>query len=132
MDMTRESKLLGKRIKKARTDKDITQVELANMLGIKCQSVANYERGARIPSIEIIKKIALYTDTPINRFIKDFSEQDVASISKREKHLERRDAVSILAKIMESDDISEELQQDLTDIQYCVVTNDWGKKRVVF
>ena len=132
MDMTRDSILLGRRIKKARMDKDITQVELANMLGIKCQSVANYERGARVPNIETLKKIAIYTDTPLSKLVKGFPEQSENTSVGRVKHLERRDAVSVLTKIMDSAELSEELQQDLIDIQYCVVTNEWGKKKVVF
>ncbi len=131
MDMTRESILLGKRIKKARMSKDITQVELANMLGIKCQSVANYERGARVPNIETLKKIALYTDTPLSKLVKGFPEQS-ENKNGRIKHLERRDAVAVLSIIKDTVGLSEELSRDLDDIQYCVVTNEWGKKKVVF
>lgn len=128
MESTKESVSLGKRIRKARTSKDITQIELANMLGIKPQSLANYERGIRTPSIKMLKKISQYTDTPLSVFVRD--DVDI-QMGASDKHIERKDAVVVLSKIADLDIFNEDIRDDLKDISYCVVSNEWGKKRAV-
>ncbi len=50
--------MFGKRLKRLRNDKEITQKELAKYLGVSDRSVGYYETGQRTPPPDILKKIA--------------------------------------------------------------------------
>ncbi|EGT3961193.1 helix-turn-helix family protein [Clostridioides difficile CD149] len=54
---------IGENIKEFRLDKGLTQNDLAKKAGISRVALGNYEREERIPSIEILKKIAIALDT---------------------------------------------------------------------
>ena len=49
---------IGTNIKRSRSEKGITQKELAAALGVSYQMVQSWERGARNPKMETIQKIA--------------------------------------------------------------------------
>ena len=48
----------GDNLKKIRTEKNISQSELAEILGMHATHLSRYERNVSAPSIEILKKIA--------------------------------------------------------------------------
>ena len=50
--------MLGQRIKQLRQEHDITQKELADFLGVTPKAVSFYELGQRMPSNEMILKLA--------------------------------------------------------------------------
>lgn len=50
---------IGERIKEIRLKNGITQKELAKRLGIATNSLSRYEIGERIPSLEMVDKIAV-------------------------------------------------------------------------
>ena len=50
--------MLGDRVKEARSKKNMTQRELAELLGISDGHIAHIERGARDPSIRMLGRIA--------------------------------------------------------------------------
>ena len=50
--------MLGQRIKQLRQDNDITQKELADFLGVTPKAVSFYELGQRMPSNEMLLKLA--------------------------------------------------------------------------
>lgn len=52
--------MLGEQIKALRTARNISQVTLAKELGVSKQSVSNWENDNIPPSIDMLKKIALY------------------------------------------------------------------------
>jgi len=47
---------MNKILKKIRTDNDLTQKEIANMLGVSRSCVSNWEKGIRKADIGILKK----------------------------------------------------------------------------
>ena len=47
----------SKNLKQLRTDKKITQMELADYLHVSQNAIFNWENGKREPSLEIIQKI---------------------------------------------------------------------------
>ena len=57
---------LGEKIKFLREKKGLTQQELSKLSGVNRATIGNYERGARIPNIEILKKLSHALDTDIN------------------------------------------------------------------
>lgn len=53
---------LGKQIKILRITKDLTQKQLADMLGVGSYIVSNIEKGRTEPDIETIKKLCVIFD----------------------------------------------------------------------
>lgn len=52
--------MLGERIKELRLERNLNQVELAHKLSCSKQAVSNWENNNILPSIEVLKKIALF------------------------------------------------------------------------
>ena len=50
--------MFGTRLKALRMNKEITQVQLAEMLGVAQQTVATWEKEKSFPNYELLKKIA--------------------------------------------------------------------------
>ena len=61
-----ETSDLGKRIKELRTEKNISQNEMAKILGITQQAVSAYEKGLREPDLETLKKTANFFNVSID------------------------------------------------------------------
>ena len=51
---------IGETIKRLRKERDITQEELAEILGVTCQSVSRWEKNSCYPDIELIPTIASF------------------------------------------------------------------------
>ena len=60
---------IGKNIKQLRTQKNMTQDELAEKLFVTRQTVSNYETGRSRPDVEMLAKIAEVLDTDANTVI---------------------------------------------------------------
>ncbi len=53
----------GRRIKELRKELDISQKFLAEKVGIKQNTVAQYEKGTAKPSLEVLVKLAIIFET---------------------------------------------------------------------
>ena len=53
-----DAKKLGKKIKLARVELDMTQADLAKATEIMQKSISRYETGLSLPSLETLEKIA--------------------------------------------------------------------------
>ena len=60
------NKLFSETIKKLRTEKGLSQQELASMLFITRSTVAKWENGDRVPNVMIISKLAEIFGVDIN------------------------------------------------------------------
>ncbi|MEG6521166.1 helix-turn-helix domain-containing protein [Desulfotomaculum sp. 1211_IL3151] len=58
--------MIGKRIKKLRTTKELTQAELAKHLEVTTSSVGMYESGTRNPSYEVMVKLANFFNVSVD------------------------------------------------------------------
>jgi len=58
--------VLSERIKKARTDKGLTQPELAKLIDSTDRNISNYETGYSFPSIIVLYKISNALSTSID------------------------------------------------------------------
>ena len=80
---------IGDNIKRMRKERDITQEELAELLGVSCQSVSRWENSLCYPDIELLPTIAAFfgisTDKlmgvdetaekeAVNRYLNDFQK----------------------------------------------------------
>ena len=57
------------RLKEIRKDRDFTQTDIANYLGMKQQQYSEYEIGKRLIPIETLDKLADYYDTSIDYLV---------------------------------------------------------------
>ena len=72
--------MLGEKIKSYRESKNMTQNEIADILGVKSATVSKYESGTLEPNIESLKKSAEIFEVSVDELLND--EQDRFDISK--------------------------------------------------
>lgn len=60
----------GKRLRKVRRSKDLTQEQLAELVGISVDFVSLIERGLSSPSFETIQKLSEVLEVPVEEFFK--------------------------------------------------------------
>jgi len=68
--MNEDSKKLGENLKKFRIQKNITQTEIANTLGVDRSFVSNIENGKTNPTLSTIASLAKSLDITINELLK--------------------------------------------------------------
>ncbi len=64
-----DAKKLGKRIKLARIEMDMTQADLAQATDILQKSISRYETGQSLPTLETLEKIAKTFKKPFGYFL---------------------------------------------------------------
>lgn len=64
-----DRKKLGKKIKLARIEKDLTQAQLAKKIKAKQKSISRYETGISLPSLETLVKISKVLKKPAGYFL---------------------------------------------------------------
>ncbi|MBR6682202.1 MAG: helix-turn-helix transcriptional regulator, partial [Clostridia bacterium] len=60
---------VGDTIKKLRKEREITQEEFAEILGVSCQSISRWENNSCYPDIELIPTIAAFFDISIDKLM---------------------------------------------------------------
>lgn len=63
--------MLGEKIKLYRESKNMTQGEVAEILGVKAATISKYETGTLEPNIESLKKLAELLDVSIDELVKE-------------------------------------------------------------
>jgi transcriptional regulator with XRE-family HTH domain len=53
-----DAKKLGKKIKMARVEQDMSQTQFADKIGAKQKSISRYENGLSVPSLATLEKVA--------------------------------------------------------------------------
>ncbi len=83
--------MLGKKIKLYRESKNMTQVEIADLLGVKPATVSKYESGTLEPNIESLKKLSKLFDVSIDELLKeddfDISKINVLEVLREQKNM---------------------------------------------
>ena len=64
-----DAKKLGKKIKMARVELDMTQVDLADAIKSKQKSISRYETGLSLPSLETLEKMSKALKKPFGYFL---------------------------------------------------------------
>ena len=72
--------MLGEKIKKYREEKKMTQMEVAEVLGVRPATISKYEAGALEPNIESLKKLAELFEVSVDKLLKE-DEFDVSKIN---------------------------------------------------
>lgn len=72
--------IIGERVKEARKNKNLSQQQLGDMLGVSKVSICGYENGVRIPTMEnfvqLLDILDLSADYLLGRDINVVSEED--------------------------------------------------------
>ena len=68
--MKNEAKKLGKNLKRIRTEKSITQGDIARLLGVSRSFVSNTENGKTNPTLATITKLANAIGVSANELLK--------------------------------------------------------------
>ena len=83
--------MLGEKIKKYREEKKITQVEVAEILGVKPATISKYEAGALEPNIESLKKLAELFEVSVDELLKeddfDISRINILEVLREQKNM---------------------------------------------
>ena len=64
-----DKKKLGKKIKLARIEKDLSQDQLAELIEANQKSISRYETGIAVPSLETLEKIVQVVEKPFSYFL---------------------------------------------------------------
>ena len=70
--------MLGEKIKKYRENKNMTQNEVADIIGVKSATISKYESNTLEPNIESIKKLAEIFEISIDELLKDEKEFNIS------------------------------------------------------
>lgn len=83
--------MLGEKIKLYRENKNMTQGEIADILGVKSATISKYESGTLEPNIESLKKLAVLFDVSIDELLKeddfDISKINVLEVLREQKNM---------------------------------------------
>jgi len=64
-----DTAMIGNRIKQARIDKNMTQMNLADAMGVSYQAVSNWERGNSLPDISKLGDLCAALDISVNALL---------------------------------------------------------------
>ena len=62
--------ILSKRLLLYRNEKKLSQLDIANKVGVTQQSISNWETGLRIPSVEILIKLSEIFGCTLDELVK--------------------------------------------------------------
>ena len=71
---------LGQKLRKLRKEQNLTQLELAQQVGITNGQVSTIERGVSSPSLSTLHRIARALNVPMHEFFEDDAKKDVKLI----------------------------------------------------
>ena len=90
--------MLSNKLKELRAKKDMSQAELAEILGVTQQAVGRWEKNLNMPDLGMLKKIADFfhvtTDELLGRDAKEPVYYQIKLSPKEQEHLKRYRAIS--------------------------------------
>lgn len=81
-NMIGEVMIYGKRIKKLREERGLTQTELGNIIGVTKASICCYEKGTRVPTIENLVDLSSFFDVSLD-YLVGRNELDIVSLGEK-------------------------------------------------
>lgn len=100
---------LGEQLKKLRKEKQITQEQLAEVLGVSYQSVSRWELGACYPDMELVPSIANYFGVTIDQL---FANDDTAKEEDRQRFYEKLKTLDGMEKVQLAEEYSRKYPDD--------------------
>lgn len=90
---------IGEKIKKLRQEKNVSQAELGEIVGVHEKHISRYERGISRPSVEILRKMAGYFGVSIDFIV----NEDNSAFDKESKDHELLDYFEEANRLEEED-----------------------------
>ncbi len=84
-DLLEYQKALGERIRRMRRDRFLTQLDLAEQVGVTNGQISTIERGLSAPSIGTLRRIALALGVPVVAFFDSPSRSEVQVVRREER-----------------------------------------------
>lgn len=112
---------IGKAIRTARIEKNMTQMELADQMGVSFQAVSNWERGSSMPDIAKLETLSQILDLDIHLLLGGQSQASMAV----EKVLTEPEAVLSVKELAE---VAPILSPDQVHAEVNKATQDGGAK----
>jgi transcriptional regulator with XRE-family HTH domain len=81
--------MIGKRIKLLRTEKEVTQKELADFLSLTPKMISFYEKGERFPPHDIISKLSDYFNVTTDYLLCKTDKRNTSDETEEEKDIEK-------------------------------------------
>jgi transcriptional regulator with XRE-family HTH domain len=97
----RAARKLGEKIRQARVDRGLRQIDLAKLIGVSPQSISAFESGKISPAPEYLQDIAHHTNRPLHLFTGHKVAEAVARVD--EMISELNELKLILTQIVEQD-----------------------------
>jgi len=95
---------LGSRLKEAREKKRLTQLEVANKLGISNGTLSGYERNYRDPDTETLRRLADLYDESVD-WLTGNNQNRYSKIKNEEKIVPQEKTAWIIKKLVEKYDL---------------------------
>jgi len=67
---------LGEKVTKLRKEKKLSQIDVANAIGVSRDAISKYERGDIVPSVENAKKMADVLDVSLDYLVSQEERQE--------------------------------------------------------
>lgn len=93
--------LIGKQISGIRKERELTQAELAERVGVASETISRIERGVSVPSLKTLEDIAGALNVPLKELV-DVDHPRKSGKSASEKEIEK---VTTLLKPLKAEDI---------------------------
>ena len=117
-----DTSVISKRIKNSRVQKNMTQMDLADAMGVSYQAVSNWERGNTLPDISKIEQLCKELDLSFDELLGSASEEaaavkkaitDVDSLSTEE--------ISRIAPMVKPMDLKNTIKNDNSNLDLSVL-----------
>ena len=69
--------LLSERVRQSRKDAKLSQIELAQLVGVSDKAISSYEVGRAVPPLEVLTKISSVTGKHLSYFFSGESDMSV-------------------------------------------------------
>ncbi len=117
---------IGRRIRKIRVERGLTQKELASKVGIDFTYIGKIERGEQLPSLKILLKIAEALSLPFGCFLEDKDTVAALEMANGWKELIKDERWHNLLKTLQS--LHEDDIPLITEIVHVLDRHRKGKK----
>lgn len=74
-----DTRVVGKKIMTLRKEKNLTQMNLADAIGVSFQAVSNWERGNSMPDISKLPELASYLETTVDELLGPSNETTIVT-----------------------------------------------------
>lgn len=94
--------MFSENLKQLRTDKKLSQADLAEKIGVHVTHLSRYERGLSSPSLEVIQKIAEVLEVSIDTLVfgqknieESINDTELATLFKKAQHLTQKEKQTV-------------------------------------